>query len=199
MEILNISATKSESRSLKGLVWTWLVVLIGLFPGALNSPAQTEISKEYKVKALFLYNFSQFVEWPAETFPEAQSPLVIGVIGKNPFGAYLEELVRGESVNNHSLVVRLFERIEEIKTCHILFVSQSETNQLEQIFASVKTRMILTVGDVDGFAQRGGMIRFVTEKNKIRFRINLEAAKAVHLTISSKLLRPAEIIAPGKD
>ncbi|MBI3851823.1 MAG: YfiR family protein [Verrucomicrobia bacterium] len=175
------------------------MIFTGLILGGLNLTAQTDISKEYKVKAAFLYNFSQFVDWPAEAFPEVRAPLVIGVLGEDPFGAYLDEIVRGEKVNNHPLVVQRYRRVEEIKTCHILYVSQSETNQLEQIFTSLKGRNILMVGDVDGFTLRGGMIRFVTEKNKIRFRINVEAAKAAKLTISSKLLRPAEIVAPGKD
>ena len=177
----------------------WFAAFALLLLGGLNLAAQTEISKEYQIKAVFLFNFSQFVKWPAEAFPEAQTPLVIGVLGEDPFGAYLDEIVRGEKVNNHPLIVQRYQRVEEIKTCHILFVSQSETKQLEQIFTNLKGRNILTVGEVEGFSQRGGMIRFVTEKNKIRFRVNLEATKAANLTISSKLLKPAEIIAPGKD
>jgi hypothetical protein len=86
-----------------------------------------------------------------------------------------------------------------MKTCHILFISQSESKRLEQIVAALKGRSILTVSDSDGFTRYGGMIRFVTEKNKLRLRINLEAATAANLTISSKLLRPAEIVTPGKD
>jgi len=111
----------------------------------------------------------------------------------------LEEIVRGEQVNNHPLVVQRYHQTDEIKVCHILFISQSEASHLEQILESLKGRSILTVGDIDGFARRNGMIRFVTEKNKIRFRINVEAAKAANLTISSKLLRAAEIITLGGD
>lgn len=196
---LSTAVRPSANRGLKYSSAVCLAVCSLLFIGGLDLPAQTAISKEYKVKAAFLYNFSQFVEWPGEAFPEAQTPLVIGVIGEDPFGAYLDEIVRGEKVNNHPVAVQRYHSVEEIKTCHILFVSQSETKHLEQIFTSLKGRKILTVGEVEGFTQRGGMIRFVTEKNKIRFRVNLEAAKAAHLTISSKLLRPAEIIAPGKD
>lgn len=199
MAILNVSTRRPENQSLNGWSWIAFVMSTWLFFGGLDLPAQTAVSKEYQVKAVFLFNFSQFVEWPAEAFPEAQTPLVIGIIGEDPFGDYLDEIVRGEKVNNHPLVVQRYQRVEEIKTCHILFVSPSETKQLEQIFTSLKGRNILTVGDVGGFALRGGMIRFVTEKNKIRFRANVEAAKAANLTISSKLLRPAEIIAPGKD
>jgi len=176
----------------------WLVMLALLLSGAQDLSAQP-VSQEYQVKAAFLYNFSQFIEWPASVLPGTQSPLVIGVLGEDPFGGYLDELVRGERVSNHPLVVRRFRQVGEIQTCHILFVSQSETKQLDQIFAYLKGRNILTVGDAENFAIRGGMIRFITENNRIRFKINLAAARAANLTISSKLLRAAEIIGPERD
>jgi hypothetical protein len=199
MAVLTASKHSWAGSILKGPPRIWFVMSALLFLGGQDLPAQTAISKEYQVKAAFLYNFSQFVVWPAEAFPEAQTPLVIGVIGEDPFGAYLDEIVQGEQVNNRPLIVQRFHQVEEIKVCHILFVSQSETKRLEEIFARLKGRNILTVGDIDGFAKQGGMIRFVTEKNKVRFRINVEAAKAAKLTISSKLLKPAAIVTPGKD
>ena len=179
-------------------------ILLCLVAGALafgpgETRAQSVATREYQVKAVFLFNFAQFVEWPTNAFPEAQGPLVIGVLGENPFGGYLDEIVRGEEVNKHPLVIQRYRQAEEIKTCHILFISQSEMDRLDQILASLKGRNILTVGDAESFARRGGMIRFVTEKNKIRMRINLETVKAAALTISSKVLRAAEIVAPGKD
>jgi len=179
-------------------------VVLCLLAGALafgpgETRAQSVVTKEYQLKAVFLFNFAQFVEWPTNAFSGAQTPLVIGVMGENPFGTYLDEIVRGEEVNKHPLVIQRYRQAEEIKTCHILFISQSEMDRLDQILASLKGRNILTVGDAESYAQRGGMIRFVTEKNKIRMRINLEAVKAANLTISSKVLRAAEIVAPGKD
>jgi hypothetical protein len=161
--------------------------------------AQAKPPSEYQLKAVFLFNFTQFVEWPAEAFPESQTPLVIGILGEDPFGTYLDEAVAGEKANNRQLVVERYRRPQDIKLCHILFISRSEADRLEQILAGVSGRRILTVGDVDGFAGRGGMIRFVTERNKIRLKINLEAAKAAKLTISSKLLRPADIVTTGKE
>ena len=155
--------------------------------------AQNAAAKEYQIKAAFLYNFAQFVEWPAEMFPDPQGPLVIGILGQDPFGATLDEIVQGEKVNNHPLAVQRFSRPEEIKNCHVLFVSQSEAGRLDKIFASQKNRSVLTVGDFEGFALHGGVIRFITEQNKIRLRINLEAAKSANLTISSKLLRIADV------
>jgi hypothetical protein len=184
---------------LKNLSGPWVVLFLLLFSNGLSLLAETAPPAEYQLKAVFLFNFAQFVEWPPEAFPEAQTPLIIGVLGEDPFGIYLDDTVRGEKVNNRPLIVQRYHRLDEIKTCHILFVSQSEANRLEPIFTSLKGRNTLTVSDAVGFAQRGGMIRFVTERNKIRLRINLEAAKAANLTISSKLLRPAEIVSPGKD
>jgi hypothetical protein len=187
------------NRRPQGVSRVWLVMSGLLLSVGLDLRAQTPPAPEYQVKAVFLFNFAQFVDWPPNAFPEAQTPLVIGVLGEDPFGVYLDETVHGEKVNNRPLVVQRYHRVEEIKTCHVLFISRSETERLEPIVASLKGRNVLTVGDAVGFAQHGGMIRFVTEKNKIRLRINLEAAKAASLTISSKLLRPAEIVAPGKD
>jgi hypothetical protein len=160
--------------------------------------AQTAPSPEYRLKAVFLFNFAQFVEWPASAFPEAETPLVIGVLGEDPFGSYLDETVRGETVNNHPLAVRRYRRVEDITACHILFVGRPEEGHLEQVLESLKGRNILTVGDAEGFARRGGMIRFVTDHSRIRLHINLDAAEAAHLKLSSKLLRPAEIVSTGK-
>jgi hypothetical protein len=191
-----MTRTRSEKKfCLKAAAWSWLVAFALLFSSGPQLSAQ-QVSKEYQIKAAFLYNFSQFVEWPAGAFPNAQSPLVIGVIGDDPFGNYLDDIVRGEKVNNHPLVVQRFHRVSEIKTCHVLFVSRSEANQIEQVLSSLRGRNILTVGDFEDFAQRGGMIRFITENNKIRFRINVGVARAAKLTISSKLLRAAEIVNP---
>jgi YfiR/HmsC-like len=162
-------------------------------------PAQSGPTPEYRLKAVFLFNFAQFVEWPASAFPEPDTPLIIGVLGADPFGAYLDETVRGERVNDRPLIVRRYRRVEDVGACHILFISQPEQGHLDQVLDSLKGRSILTVGDADHFASLGGMIRFVTEQHRIRLRVNLEAARAANLTISSKLLRPAQIVSTGGD
>jgi hypothetical protein len=160
-----------------------------LFSGGLDLPVQSAPPAEYQVKAVFLFSFAQFVEWPPTAFPERQTPLVIGVLGQDPFGAYLDETVRGEIVNNRPLTVRRYRRVEEIQTCHVLFISRSEAGRLDQILANLKYRKILTVADVESAARSGVIIQFVTQQNKIRLRINSQAAKAANLIISSKLLR----------
>ena len=154
---------------------------------------------EYQVKAVFLFNFSQFVDWPAAAFADGRSPLVIGVLGSDPFGATLDEIVSGETVNGRPLEVRRYASVEQIDTCHILFIERSQDERLDAVLAALKGRNVLTVGDFAGFARRGGIIRFVTVGNKIRLRVNLAAAQDEELTISSKLLRPAQIVAPGAD
>lgn len=194
MELLNASIRQSFKTRLIGLIAV-LTLSFVLFSARSNVSAQTKASKEYQVKAIFLFNFAQFVEWPAGTFSDAQKPLVIGVLGDDPFGTYLDDTVRGEKVNGRPLVVERYRRLEEVKTCHILFISRSETARLKQHLEGLKSRNILTVSEIDEFCRLGGMIQFVTEKSKIRLKINVEAAKAANLTISSKLLRPAEIVA----
>ncbi len=161
---------------------------------ALAAAPVSATTAEYQVKAVFLFNFAQFVDWPARAFASGESPLVIGLLGDDPFGTYLDDLVRGEKIGGRRMVVQRFHRVEDITDCQILFVSRSEAATLAQILARLKGRSILTVGDVDSFNRDSGMVRFVTENGKIRMRINLQAAKAAGLEISSKLLRPATIV-----
>ena len=195
MALLRIVALVRASLGLRALAGTSCVVWGLLFLGGLDASAQTAPSREYQIKAVFLFNFAQFVEWPATAFAGPGSPIVIGVLGESPFGAYLDETVLGEKVNNRPVAVQRYSRVEEIKTCHILFISRSEANHLEQILVSLKDRSLLVVGDGDDFARRGGMIRLATIQNKVRLIINVEAAQGANLTISSKLLRSAEVLA----
>ena len=176
-------------------------VLIGsaVPPAAQSAPQAPAATPEYQLKAVFLFNFAQFVSWPAEAFADSAAPLVIGVLGTDPFGAYLDETVRGEAVEGHPLVVRRFGDLAGIGDCHILFVARDEVTDLPALLRAIEGRSVLTVSDVEGFAGSGGMIRFVNDRNRIRLRINLEAARAAHLTLSSKLLRPAEIVRQGQD
>ncbi|MGH7956398.1 MAG: YfiR family protein [Opitutaceae bacterium] len=165
---------------------------------AMAATAQPAPLREYQIKAVFLYHFAQFVEWPATAFVNEQSPLIIGVLGDDPFGADLDSAAQGEKVGARALEVRRYRRIEDIGTCHVLFISQSESPRLERVLTTLQGRSILTVGDLERFTFRGGMIRFLTQKNKVRMQINLEAARREDLTISSKLLRPAGIVNPGR-
>jgi len=199
MALLN---TLAQPQRLRFRAYRWaagLVLAALLNGGALTGSAQTPRSPAQQVKAVFLFNFAQFVEWPAHAFPTTEAPLVIGVLGENPFGNYLDEAVRGEKAGNHPLVIQQYRRTDEIQACHVLFIASSEAGHKEQIFAGLRDRNILTVSDGEDFARHGGMIQFFTEKGRLRLKINLDAIKAEKLTINSNLLRPAEIVNQGKD
>lgn len=156
--------------------------------------AQHIPSRENQVKAVFLYNFTQFVEWPADAFRRADSPFIIGVVGNDPFGDYLEETVKGEKVMNHPLVVQDYNDLREMQNCHLLYIAYSDPQKIRETLDALRGRKTLTVSDSDNFARDGGMIRFFTQDNKIKLQINLSNAKAAELNISSKLLRVADII-----
>jgi len=159
--------------------------------------AQAARASEAQVKAVFLFNFAQFVDWPPEAVPDSQAPLVIGILGSDPFGDFLDATVRGEHRGARPFVIRRFQRVEDTTRCDILFISRSAGDPPEEIVARLRNRPILTVSDADRFAERGGMIRFVTDRNRIRLQINPVAAQTANLTISSKLLRVAEVVTPA--
>jgi hypothetical protein len=176
-------------RPLQALLCGALGVAV-LLRGACGAEAPTE----YQVKAVFVYNFSRFVEWPPQAFTAPDEPFVIGILGGDPFGARLDEAVRGERIDQHPLLVRRFRNLGEIGDCRILYIDRSESAQLQQILAALDHRNTLTVSDLEGSSQHGVMIQFATENNRIRLRINVASARASGLTISSKLLRSADIV-----
>ncbi|MEP6664609.1 MAG: YfiR family protein, partial [Verrucomicrobiota bacterium] len=160
-------------------VCQWMTALLGWILLAQNvDPARAQTpSEEYKLKAVFLFNFVQYVDWPDSKFSAPDSPIVIGVLGANPFGEVLEETVANETVKKRKIVVEHYRSVKEIKDCQVLFISASESRKLYSTLARLKNRNILTVSDIDLFSEDGGMIGFMTENNKIRFQINQEVAK----------------------
>jgi YfiR/HmsC-like len=150
--------------------------------------AQESPPTEYQLKAAFLLNFAKFVEWPPAAFAEPTSPIVLGILGDNPFGDVLKQTIQGKTINNRPLVPKVFSSSAEATNCHMLFIGSSEKARLPEILASLHGASVLTVGEMDRFAESGGMINFVRQGNKIRFQINEVAAKSVGLKISSKLL-----------
>lgn len=160
-------------------------------------PAQVPVSREYQLKAIFLYNFSQFVSWPTASFSSDQAPMAIGIVGTDPFGSYLEEAISGEKMNGHPLTIERYSSIEEIGACQILFINLPDPTKREQAIAAVEGKSILTVSDASDFLVRGGMIRFFTRQGKLKLEVNLETTKAANLEISSKLLRLVEIFKPN--
>lgn len=161
-----------------------------------GTPIQVQPLREYQLKAVFLFNFTRFVEWPPKAFPQSTSPIVIGLLKDDELAPFLEEAIRNESSSGHPLVLRRFRKVEDVDSCHLLFIRSSDKGDLKPAFGKAESMSILTVGDAAGFAEQGGMIELVTESGKTRIRVNLEAARAAGLTISSKLLGLAEIVSP---
>jgi hypothetical protein len=161
------------------------------FPPSVDAAAPPS---EDQVEAVFVFNFSHFVEWPPQSFAAPSDPFIIGILGGDPFGAHLDEVVRGEQINGHPLQVQRFRSLAQVERCQILFIDRSESGRIGQILAALDGRSTLTVSQADGAAEHGVMIQFAVEDNHVRLRINVESARAAGLTISSKLLRPAAIV-----
>jgi hypothetical protein len=170
-----------------------LLAGLGLVPGvsANGAPAVTR-TPEYDLKAVFLFQFAHFVEWPAKAFSDDHSPITIGVLGEDPFGGGLDEIVANEVVGGRKLIVRRYRGMDQVDSCHILFICASEADRMVMILSRLRGRSVLTVGDQ--FVTQNGIIGFRLSKNRLKLRINIAAADTAKLTISSKLLRQAEIV-----
>jgi hypothetical protein len=181
------------------------VTVLGTLPTlcllcAARLPAQAQLpggeaSQEYAIKAAFLYNFGRYVQWPPESFPRDDAPLVIGVLGSDPFGALLDEIAETKKIEGRPIIVRRLAAMTTYKPCHILFVAASAS--AEDKLAAIKLAQrspVLLVGEEPGFAEQGGTINFFVDQNKVRFEINTEVAKREQLKISSKLLSLAKIV-----
>jgi len=159
------------------------VILLGTEARADESP-----SFEYQVKAACLYNFAKFVDWPPSVFPGPKSPIVFGILGEDPFGKSLETIIRNKTINGRPLTIKRSQRVEDLKDCHVLFISRSEQAGLPQIMTGLKGLNILTVGDTEEFLTDGGIINFKMQDSKVRFEINVASAQHAALKISSELL-----------
>lgn len=161
-----------------------------------QSPAETGPDREYLIKAAFLYNFGRYIQWPAES-QGSKEPFVIGILGPDPFGTVLEQIGSTKNIEGRPIAVRRYASLAEYQPCQILFVAAaaSDADKLGVIQQS-QGKPVLVVGEETGFAQRGAMINFFAEDNKIHFEINVEAARRGHLRISSKLLSLGRLVEP---
>ncbi len=153
-------------------------------------------ARDQDVKATFLFHFCSFVQWPDTAFANPNAPLVIGILGPDPFGTFLDELVKGERVQSCPIEVRRFARVEDARAAHVLYIGNADAPDLGAVLAALRGWPVLTVGESRrrAFVSRGGMIGFVKEHDRLRLRINLDEARAAGLTLNSKLLRLAEIV-----
>ena len=186
-------------RSFAVTVFALLLIVPGALAATLpQAQPQSEPLTEYQIKAAFLYNLAKFVEWPGDPLSDSQAPIVLGIVGEDPFGKALDAVILGKTVNGRGLVVRRLGRGGDLRTCRILFISSSEKRHLAQILESLKGSSVLTVGEADGFVQSGGVIQLLLEESRVRFEINPDAAARARLKISSKLLALARIVADGR-
>ena len=156
--------------------------------------AEQTISREYEIKAAYLYNFLKYVRWPEDTFSSPDSPFVICIVGENPLGKNLNLLSR-KTIDKRKIVIRHHQGLEpeEIK-CQMLFITRSMSHRVKDIISKSKGRPVLTVSDIDGFAMQGGIIAMVQVKNNVRFFINQKSALNSKLKLSSELLKLARKI-----
>lgn len=174
-----------------------LSVSLSWVPEVFAQAPDSSDSSEYLIKAGFIFNFAKFVEWPSNAFAQPDSPIVIGIMGTDPFGTIIDQIVRDKKIGARGFVVKRLKwgaDLKDLKECKILFVGASERAHLDELIQIVRGLPILTVGETPGFAERGGVIRFVLEDNRVRFEVNVEAARQADLMISSRLLTLARII-----
>lgn len=181
-------------RCLRGPLCT-AIFLFAICGNALAQGSGSTKFREYEVKAAFLLNFMQFVEWPASVTNSTKTPFLIGILGEDPFGTTLEEIIKDENINGRTLTIKRKRQATELKDCQLIFVCRSEKTQLKEILSTLRGSCSLTVSDTDQFCRHGGMIGLFNEGGKIRFEINQEAAEQSQLKISSKLLRLGRLTA----
>ena len=170
--------------------WLWFLAWVPLFVCPFRLSAQT--APEYEVKAAYLLNFAKFVDWPPAAFAGADSPIAICILGKDPFGHSIDELVQGEAVNGRRLMVRRIATAPAAQTCQIVF-TQSSGKDASEILGSLGPG-VLTVGEGGSFIRDGGIISFLIESRHVRFDIDQKAAETAELKLSSRLLAVARSV-----
>jgi hypothetical protein len=155
--------------------------------------AQTT-AKEYRIKAAFLFNFAHYVEWPPDTFKDADSPLTYCIVGDDPFEGVLDQSLNAKSVGTRPLRVQHLKPPENFQGCQILFIGAIEKKRISEILETLKQAPVLVVGESSHFVQQGGTVGFLSEENTVRFEVNLDAAQRAGLNISATLLSVAKTV-----
>lgn len=173
-----------------------LVVMLGLTTRVDGETPAAVRADEYRLKAAILYNIARFVEWPAAAFADAGSPIVMCVVGADPFGAgVLDEMLRGRTVGARSVTIRRLP--EPAAGCHLVFIPYSEKKRVGDIIDRLKSSSVLTISEVDRFTEQGGIIGLTTDGDRIRFDVNASAAEHAKLTVSARLMALASAVRRG--
>jgi hypothetical protein len=173
-----------------------LIVLI-LLAAVLVPPAMAGSAaqdREQKIKAAFLYNFINFVDWPEDKMTDNDEPIIIGVIGNKDFVNAFDP-IKDKQIRGKKIVIKYFKDLKDLKKCHVVLLcicGSTSPDNSKKIMDAVKNFPVLTVGEQADFLENGGNINFLTVDHKIRFEINLDSAKRNNLKIRSKLLKLAK-------
>ncbi len=175
-----------------------LAAVLSLLPcGVPCLRAQQPKANEFEVKAAYLYNFGRFVEWPDGNAAAKNESFEICVLGADPFGRTLDATLATGTIGGKSVAAKRISKPEEVDSCRILFISSSEESHLKEVLAALDKASVLTVSDIPRFSERGGMIGFVLDGNRVRFDVNLASAQGARLTMSSELLKVATSVKKG--
>jgi hypothetical protein len=178
----------------------WVAALLGLLAaGTPQDVALAQQEEEMKFRAAYVYNFAQFTEWPAASFPSPSDPLTIGVLGPGSLAQDLSSLLQSRSVRGRSLRVRFLKDVLEGRSCHIVLISGSASGRPEEVAAALGGRAVLTIGDGEEFARSGGIIGLFIAEKRLRFAINQKTASKSGLRLSAKLLALARLVEPGEE
>lgn len=169
------------------------VVLFHCLLAVQSVAADLKSDQEYQIKAAFVYNFAKFVEWPAASFKDTQTPLAICILGNDPLKGSLDNL-KDKRIEGRPVLVRKITTVEHSDECHMLFIPMAQKDNLLHILKAVQNRSILTVSDTKGFSNSGVMINLILIDNRIGFEINQATAGRASLRISSQLLKLAKIV-----
>ncbi len=184
------SSGRACGRIWRQILAAWLLACAGVVWGG-----DSKGVSEYQVKAVFLFNFTHFVEWPAEAGAASDQPFVIGIAGEDPFGTVLDDTVRNElAQGRRPIVIQRFRGDETFPKCDILFIAQSQKDRLKELLGQARSRAILTVADTAGAAEQGVMINLVLVQGSVKMEINQDALTAAGLKVSAKLLSLAKIV-----
>ncbi len=176
-------------------------LILGLMLGLAHPGlAQKNSPSEYEIKAAMIYRFAQFLEWPTDLFESNQSPLHICIAGPEPFGNSIDLVLKDQSVGTHKLLILRHPQVATATNCHLIFISRGQASETEKLLALLKGRPVLTIGEEDDFAKKGGHIRLYLQENKLRFDINLAAMERSGLKMHSQVMKLAtRITLDGKD
>jgi len=187
--VFGVALRQTRRASIFGIIACWVLLIAS--PNALS---QKDEGAEYPVKLAFLYNFTKFIEWPPKSYPAPSAPLLICIVGHDPFSQVLEAELRTRNVDGHPVEVKTLKPNDKLSLCQIVFVPATEKQHVGRIVSGLRGSSTLTVGETDGFAVQGGIINLTVEANRVHFEVNRLAAERAGLKVSSGLLSIAKIV-----